>query len=169
MSSRSSWRWFVVALALFLALPSLVTRGSAQDATPTGGDGTPATDYTESGPVFAADRWRVSISGAVRAPALNSIGLKRSDDKEWVVVVADVTNLSAETAELATGDFTVTSDGEKAGGFTRRAASGVAQKLAVEPSNPDEEPQVEAGASVRVVWTYKVAVEVDELAFALDD
>lgn len=71
--------------------------------------GTPETQGTthqgEPGPVFVSGAWRVSVVAGVRSPGLNAIGLKRKTGKDWVVIVADVTNWTNAGATINLRDI----------------------------------------------------------------
>src|SRR5262249_24424443 len=67
-----------------------------------------AADAGEPGPVFVSGAWRISVVAGVRNPGLNAVGLKRKSGKDWIVVVADITNWTLKPETLNLRDIELT-------------------------------------------------------------
>lgn len=121
----------------------------------------------EPGPVFVSDGWRFSVVAAVRSAGLNAIGLQRKDGKDWVVVVADLTNWTNAPASIVPRDIRLATAG---GGSPVRAApvsSGVAaEALGVTLTNVADEQIFRANQTRRVVLAYSINSDATDPAIS---
>ena len=126
-------------------------------------DADPAAPVGASMPFFASDRWRVAVVTSALARELAELGLDRRPDKEWLVVVLDVTNWSDATSRtqtdspLALRDFTLTVEGvSKPFKVAPKSSLGVAGEVgAAEPSD-ELILTVENDETVRVALVFQV-------------
>ncbi|HEY8446785.1 MAG TPA: hypothetical protein VIL01_06720 [Thermomicrobiales bacterium] len=170
----------VIALGLIFAL---VAAGSGsplaaqEDATPvpeaeTGG--TPAaspvaTVPSDAAPVFAADRWRITVVAAKRGAAIPEVRLTENEDRDWIVVIADVTNWSEQDATLRPRDFGIRLVGsEDARGFASRTTERTAERLDLEPRNVDDGVRIRRGRTTRIALVFQIERDGAAPALALD-
>lgn len=114
MGGRKMRRQSILSFLLIVAgavglLPVAALQVRAQEGTP---GASPVAEPTaeiisEQGPVFVSNGWRVSVVGVVRAAGVNAIGLRQGEDRDWLPIVADVTNLSSEPATFDVGRFSL--------------------------------------------------------------
>jgi plastocyanin/endonuclease YncB( thermonuclease family) len=118
----------------------------------------------ESGPAFASGQWRVAVASASLNDSFDDLNLKAKDGKEWLVVIADVTNWSDNDGMFNARDFTVNAGLD---GKTVKAARGstksVAKKLKLEPISDEITIDILAGQTQRVVIVYQVPAHSLEL------
>lgn len=90
-------------------LAGVVMPGALQDDSTDPEDGPAAEEVApdaefelgEPAPVFVTGRWRVAVATTVRDREIEAAGLEAKAGKEWIVVVADVTNWSDERATFS--------------------------------------------------------------------
>lgn len=157
-----------------LGLPVTAPLGRAQVATPAPDTeaspvASPVPVHAETGPVFVTDEWRVSIVAAVHAPGVNAVGLRRAAGKEWVVIVADVTNLSNKDSTLDLKSFSLRFGSKRVKGFVPRTTSSVASRIGAEPTDAEALVPIAANQTKRVVWVYRVAEDLDNPVFFRGD
>src|SRR5687768_2224972 len=70
-------------------------------------DPAPPVAQAEPAPDFVSSSWRISIATTAVSPTFPQLGLKKKSDKEWMIVIADVTNWSDQDAQLSARDFTL--------------------------------------------------------------
>jgi endonuclease YncB( thermonuclease family) len=109
----------------------------------------------EPAPVYMADQWRISIAAAVQNTDIDGIGLAEKDGKEWVVVVADVTNWGATDANFPASDFFVqmqesSTKSKVATGSTSKAAGALGL-----PASPGD-VTIKVGETARLVLVFQV-------------
>jgi len=126
-----------------------------------GGDGRAAREAEselvkgEDAPVYMAGPWRVAIVAAAQGPDIPGVGLDEKDGKEWVVVVADITNWGSSDPAFPTENFFV----QMAESETRhKVASGSTASVARELDLPEDLAEVEIayGETGRVVMVFSV-------------
>jgi endonuclease YncB( thermonuclease family) len=109
----------------------------------------------EPAPVYMADQWRIGIAAAVQNTDIDGIGLAEKDGKEWVVVVADVTNWGATDASFPASDFFVqmqesSTKSKVATGSTSKAAGALGL-----PASPGD-VTIKVGETARLVLVFQV-------------
>jgi endonuclease YncB( thermonuclease family) len=116
-------------------------------------------DELRSGPApaFVSGPWRIAVTTSAVSPTHPELGLKRKKDKEWMIVILDVTNWSDEDAELSARDFTIMGSGDKTiGKIARKSMSPLADQLGLEPFADKLTMQVPAGESRRIALVYVI-------------
>ena len=109
----------------------------------------------EPGPVFVSGPWRIAVATSAVNADFADLGLKEKADKEWLLVVLDVTNWSDDDAELKASHFTVALAGEaKPVKIARSSLQGVAEALALAPFSEEQTLAVDADETVRVVLAF---------------
>ena len=117
----------------------------------------PAPTSGEPAPVFVSGSWRIAVATTAVSRAFADLGLKEKADKEWMVVILDVTNWSDEDAELSARDFTIEgSDGETIGKIARSSMSRIADGLGVAPFADDLTMRVPAGETMRIALAFVI-------------
>ncbi len=119
----------------------------------------------EPGPAFVSGSWRVAVAAAAQNDSLSSVGLKEKSGKEWLLVVADVTNWSDDDATFAAKEFGVrvadsSSLKKLAAGSTKTAA----KALEVKPDTGDMKVAIPAGETERIVMVFQLPEGSDEPA-----
>jgi plastocyanin len=114
----------------------------------------------EPAPVFAAGRWRVAVAGAVRDESIEPADLEAKAGKEWIVVVADVTNWSDDDATFTADELGLAfaDDGrryEPAPNSSRAAG----RALDLEQIEVGEGVEIEAGETVRLALAFLVPAD----------
>jgi hypothetical protein len=114
----------------------------------------------EQGPVFMAGPWRVAIVAAAQNNRLRGIGLEKKDGKEWVAVVADVTNWGSSNPAFPVEEFFMEmvespTQHSVASGSTATAA----RELGLSTDSPVE---IEYGKTGRVVMVFSVNADRSE-------
>jgi hypothetical protein len=108
----------------------------------------------EEGPAYMAGPWRVAIVAAAQGPDVPGVGLDEKDGKEWVVVVADVTNWGSSDPAFPAEDFfiqMVEADTQ------HKVASGSSKSVARELDLTDlAEIEIEYGETGRLVMVFSV-------------
>lgn len=111
----------------------------------------------EPAPVFVSVRWRIAVATVVRDDAIEMAGLEAKDSKDWIVVVADVTNWSDQDASFAGDDLGIFfSDDTRRYGFAPNSSRAVARALDLEIRDLKTANPIEAGATVRIALTFLV-------------
>jgi hypothetical protein len=108
----------------------------------------------EPAPVFVVGQWRVAVRAAALDATLPDVGLRREDDSEWLVVVADVSNWSDEDGTFAAEDFSVGIAGEDPVEPSDDETAEVADELGVGPDPDSLEQEIGAGETARVVLVF---------------
>jgi hypothetical protein len=108
----------------------------------------------EPAPVYMAGQWRISVATAAQNTGIDGIGLEAKTGKEWVAVVADVTNWGAADAHFPASEFFVkmeesSTKSKVATGSTSKAASALGL-----PASPDV--TVKVGDTARLVLVFQV-------------
>lgn len=139
--------------------------GTEPSSNATAGPGASA-QTGQVGPVMVSDAWRLSVVAAVRSAGLNAIDLQRRDGKEWVVVVADLTNWTNDAASIIPRDIRLASS---VGNPLRAAPSSsgtAAEALGVNLTNVSDEVSFRANQTRRVVLAYSVDENATDLAIS---
>lgn len=111
----------------------------------------------EPAPVFVSGRWRVAIAGAARDDEIPIANLEAKDGKDWLVVVADVTNWSDREARLSDGDLTlVFPDDERRFAFAPNSSRAVARELGLEVRDLETRGPIKAGETVRIALVFLI-------------
>ncbi len=146
---------------------STPTPGAAPDATPVA---SPVTETPQLAPVFAAAGWRIAVVTAVRAAAVSEAGLRAQEDRDWIVVIADVTNWTARDATLRPSDFGIrVVGGGEPRGFARRTTENVASQLRLEPRSVDDGVRIRSGRTARLVLVFQIEQAAADPALVLDN
>ncbi|MGH2532537.1 MAG: DUF4352 domain-containing protein [Thermomicrobiales bacterium] len=171
-------RWLRWALIVAVLAPMLVTvagtrertRVVAQEASPAASPvaspaATPAASPIadspgEPGPAFVSGEWRIALVAADRSPGINALSLERGAGRTWIVVVADVTNWSANESALDLRNFRLFFPEESnPGGFAPKSTTDVAAILGTEPRQLDTPIAFAADETKRVSVAFQVSVE----------
>ncbi|MCC6944911.1 MAG: hypothetical protein IT335_10075 [Thermomicrobiales bacterium] len=110
---------------------------------------------------FVAGAWRIAVVTADQNVEFADFELPARDDKDWIIVIADVTNWSRSDAILDPRAFAIrTPESDEARGFARRSTERVAEDLDLEPVAVDEGVTISAGETVRVALTFEAPQDV---------
>lgn len=140
-------RWFFVTLVLTMVLGSM--GGSLRARAQGSNDGS-----EQAGPVFVNGDWRVSLVAATSGESIQAAGLKSVSGKQWVVVIADVTNLSDHSQAFPISDATLATHAGGSSSTTATVLSGL--NLRAGPStDTDILAAMPAGATVDVTGDAK--------------
>jgi outer membrane protein assembly factor BamB/endonuclease YncB( thermonuclease family) len=126
-------------------------------ATETGTTSQPSARNGEPGPVFVSGGWRISVVAGVRSPGINAIGLTRKTGKDWIVIVADVTNWTLAPATINLRDVELTFPESVRAARAAPSSSGVAAKalhVAIQDVTVDQ--TFRANQTRRVVLAFSV-------------
>src|SRR5262249_410208 len=111
----------------------------------------------EPGPVFVSGAWRISVVAGVRNPGLNAVGLKRKTGKDWIVVVADITNWTLKSDTLNLRDIVLAfPESSKPAGIAPAATGTVAKALRLSIVNVSDAQSFRANQTRRAVLAYSV-------------
>jgi endonuclease YncB( thermonuclease family) len=144
------------------AIEALIT-GLTSNPTP------PSPEFGERAPVFASGQWRIAVSQVAISREFPDLGLKLKTDKEWLVVIVDVTNWSDQDAVLSAPDFTIQTDGaQKPVKIARKVMAPVAQSLGATLFADDLTLTVAAGETARVVLLFVVPADAGSNALTHD-
>jgi outer membrane protein assembly factor BamB len=111
----------------------------------------------EPGPVFVSGAWRISVVAGVRSPGLNAVGLKRKTGKDWIVLVADITNWTPKSATINLRDIQLTFSGATKPVSAAPTSTGtVAKALHVAIVNIADVQSFSANQTRRAVLVYSV-------------
>ena len=109
----------------------------------------------ESGPVFASGPWRIAIVAAERDVTIPEVRLKENEGKEWVAVVADVTNWSREDAVFDWSAVSLEAGGD-AVALADKATLSVARTLDAEPGDLEQGRSIAPGETVRATFVFRI-------------
>jgi hypothetical protein len=124
----------------------------------------------EPGPVFVSGQWRVAVRSAVLNDELAGVGLDELSGDEWLVLIADVTNWSAEDGEFDASEFSVlTEDDDEPVETDAESTAAVASELGVAPADDSMQVEIGAGETERVVLVYVVPDRSVGIALQRDD
>jgi endonuclease YncB( thermonuclease family) len=111
----------------------------------------------EPGPVFVSGPWRIAVATSALGVTFDELGLREKADKEWLLVVLDVTNWSDDDAELKASHFTVALAGEaKPVKIARSSLQGVAEALSLTPFSEEQTLAIGSDETIRVVLAFVV-------------
>lgn len=170
-------RVVTVLVAFSLVLTSLggFAPVRAQDATPVATPVVPAASPTVPAgePWIASDfvsgPWRVRVISAKRANAFAQYGLEARDDKDWIIVIADITNWSTNDATLDPRDFALElPGGERPRGFARRTTEGLAGHLGLEPKSTEDGVKIGKGDNARLALAFELPIDAIDPKLYLD-
>ena len=119
----------------------------------------------EPAPAFVSSQWRIAVAIASLNDSFDDFGLEPKDGREWLVVIADVTNWSNTDGIFSGREFTLQPGLD---GKIVKAAPGssksMAKSLGLEPLTDDElTVGIPAGETTRVVLVYTVPARSREL------
>jgi outer membrane protein assembly factor BamB len=128
---------------------------------------TQASRNGEPGPVFANGPWRVSVVAAQRRAGLNAVGLKRKTGKDWIVLVADVTNWTDKAAKINLRDIQLTfPEAPKPARAAPTSSGTVAKAIGVTLVNIADEQTFRANQTRRAVLAYSVDEDLTDPTIA---
>ncbi|MGH2558805.1 MAG: PQQ-binding-like beta-propeller repeat protein, partial [Thermomicrobiales bacterium] len=136
----------------------------AEDETPTP---EPESGSAEGRQAFVSANWRVTVVAAQRDDAIQDVSLEEREDKEWVVVVADVTNWSAEAVELTPRDIELRFPEGNANRVALRSTVSVANDLDIGPDDVEQPVAFQADETQRWALVYLIDADQAEAALAL--
>ena len=158
------------AMLQIVASTELVDYGAVQPAIEELKAGLALPSPGEPGPAFVSGRWRVAVAAAVRAPAVDTVRLRASDEREWVVVVADVTNWGDEEATFAPEEAALSlDDGARRAKLARRSTDAVARRLDIAPADPGSGVAIDPDETARVALVFRVAAAATGPALVLGE
>jgi hypothetical protein len=141
-------------------LTGLVIPGDAPSGDQPAPNETPADETVvvlekgEPGPVFMAGPWRIAIVAAAQNVAIPGLGLDEKDGKEWVAVVADVTNWgSSDPAFPAEDVFIQMAESSSQHSVATGSTTSAARTLEI-PAGTDTE--IAYGETGRLVLVFSV-------------
>jgi outer membrane protein assembly factor BamB/plastocyanin len=115
---------------------------------------------------FISSKWRITVTGARQSAAINSVGLRRRDGKEWVVVIADVANWSTRAGRIAPNElFLVEGDGTEVTVSSASTVS-VSSRLNIDISDVSAQVRLAAGKTTRFALVYLIDEGATELSLA---
>jgi hypothetical protein len=164
----------VTLLATLSVVPSF-----AQDASPVP-EATPAaspiaspsatTVTAEPISVFASGAFRFAIVSAQRAAEVPDINLTARAEKDWIVLIADVTNWSTRAATLRVRDLAIQiTGGTEPRGFASRSTQLAAEALGLEPTNVNGGVRIARGDTTRTVLVFQIDSDSANPALFLDN
>lgn len=163
--SRKLVIW-LLALVIMVSGSPLAMTTFAQDATPQAESTPEATgspvpsDAAYVTSEFVAGSWRIGVVSAERANVFDKFELSARADKDWVVVIADVTNWSRNDERLNPRDFALEIPGpDEPRGFARRSTEGAAAVLGLAPAVVADGVEIDAGDTTRVVLVFEMPIE----------
>ncbi|MFL5760219.1 MAG: PQQ-binding-like beta-propeller repeat protein [Thermomicrobiales bacterium] len=116
--------------------------------------------------VFLSSKWRITVVGARQSAAINSVGLKRRDGKEWVVVVADISNWSSKVGRISPDELVLLQgDGTEVAVDATSTAS-VAETLKLDISDTTQPVRLAANVTKRFVLVYLVDEGASDFSLA---
>jgi len=111
----------------------------------------------EPAPVFVSGSWRIAVATTAVAQSFPELGLKQKADKEWMIVLLDVTNWSDEDAQLSARDFTIEgTDDAVIGKIARSSMPALAEQLGLEPFADDLTMRMAAGETQRIALAFVI-------------
>jgi hypothetical protein len=173
----------VLAFAILLSGIMLTMPVFAQEGTPEADDsaaspaaspaGSPQASPVAAEPYvtseFLSGEWRVAVVTARQANVFIEYELESRVDKNWVVVIADVTNWSRSDAVLDPRDFQMELPGtDEPRGFARRSSERAAAVLGLEPVSVQDGVAIGAGQTERLVLVFEVPLDVPNPALWID-
>ncbi len=157
---------FIVALlAVSPTLPSF-----AQQSTPEA-EGSPAASpvaspiaspVAQTGPrldAFVAGNFRIAVVAAIRGDAIvdSGVDLTPREDRDWIVVIADVSNWTTRAATLRVRDFAIRlTGGAEPRGFASRSTELAAAALGFEPVAVNEGVRIARNATTRIALVFQI-------------
>lgn len=162
ISAASLADYFVDEAPAIAELWAGIRIGTAATITDTESAGEPA-------PVFASGRWRVAVAAVAEADEFGDFGLAAKAGKSWLVLVADVTNWSADGGTFVGREFRLRTG---RGTFAKAAPVSTAQAeqgLDLADYGQGLTMAVGAGETVRVVLVFSVPEGEDPLALTHGD
>jgi endonuclease YncB( thermonuclease family) len=115
-------------------------------------------------PVFVSGPWRFAVSQAAVGREFPDLGLKLKTDKEWLVVVVDVTNWSDQSQLLSAWDLRIgAGTGGKPIKVSRNKLAQVAEQLGTVAFYSDLTLTLEADQTIRVTLAYLVPAGSQDL------
>ena len=125
----------------------------------------PSSSVEPSFPVFMSGIWRISIVFASRAPSVPELDQAEASGRDWIVVVADVTNWSGKKAKLSSNKFNMLVTGEtEPAGFNRLATEAAAKSLNLEPKSANAGVEINSDKSKRLVLLFRVDKTAAEIS-----
>lgn len=133
---------------------------------PATGDAGPAEPLVgEPAPVFVSGPWRVAVRIAAENGDFPDLRLKEKDGKEWLVIVADVTNWSSQPAVFNAREFFLRpGDDAELIKTAPSSTSSVAKQLELEPVADDLTVAFAPDETQRVVLVYSIPARSREIA-----
>jgi hypothetical protein len=154
----------ILLTGIGLSIPALAqdTGGTPEAAPPAA---SPVASPVPSGPYttseFVSGLWRIGVVTAKRANEFPQYELAARQGKDWIIVIADITNWSRDDSGLNPRDFALKlPGGEEPRGFARRSSESVADQLDLEPESVDDGVQINAGDLERVVLVFELPSDV---------
>jgi len=153
-------------LLMLLSIPFLPVHGRAQEGTPAA-EASPEANETP-GSVFATGTWRIAIVGAIHRSGIAGADLESRSGKDWVLVVADVTNWSEDEGTLDVKKFGVRPSGErKPTGISQKWTGVAAEKLQTEPKDVAAGIEIEPDDTVRMTLVFQVSEDLETLVLTV--
>lgn len=127
---------------------------------------TPVADQVAEGdaPQFLVGPWRIAITFASKSGDVPELELEGRSGREWIVLIADVSNWSGNDATFAPVEFGIRAAGEEeAGGFARQTTEDSAERLSIEPRDTGDGVEIAEGDTERLVLVFRIASTEAEL------
>ncbi len=123
----------------------------------------------EPAPVYVSGPWRVAVAVVSLNDEHTAVDLRQKNGKEWLVVIADVTNWSDKGAAFDAREFTVRITGSRTPTVVAPASTrSVARQLKLAPVEPELQIAIPAGETRRVVLVYAVPAGSSDPALIRD-
>jgi hypothetical protein len=140
--------------------PTTTTEATPDTAMPVASptSATPVADQVPAeAPEFISGRWRIAVSFASKSNDVPNLELEGRSGRDWIVIIADVSNWSGDNATLAPADFGIRAAGEEnAGGFARQTTEEAAARLSIEPRNTGDGVDIAEGDTERLVLVFRI-------------
>ena len=162
----------LIALILSMTGSHLLAEVAAQDATPVPEAtpvGSPVATVGVVGDVFVSDLWRIGVVTAKQQNEFPEFGLDSRPDKDWIVVVADVTNWSREDERIDPRDFAIEISGPtEPRGFARRSTESTAESLGLQPESVEDGVSIDATETERIVLVFELPIDAVDSALYIN-
>jgi hypothetical protein len=155
-----------------MALKDFENQRSFDGVTLPGDEPTPGPNRDANGepaPVFVSGEWRIAVSQVVRNRAFPDLGLKGRSDREWLVLILDVTNWTDQSQLLSARDLRIDFGGDKPAKVARKVLAPLAEQLGTTAFYPDLTLTLEPEQTIRIALAFLVPADSAEIAVVHGD
>lgn len=178
---RRGWTAVLITLAMIGAyvagaIPGGYGNVRAQDASPVATPepaGSPAATpvaSTSPGHVIVTGRWWIDVVSVTRAAEVPDLELDARSGRDWIVVIADISNWSGRRSTFKPSGWGIRFPGQiEPGGFGRQTTEDAADALDLEPRDIGEGVGISSGDTERMVFVFRVDSAEGEPTLMVDD